>query len=614
MGLPVRKCRKRHRREGTMKKDLKNQISRRDFIKGAAAGAVGVATMGILGACTETAETTAGTTAAGTTAAGTTAAASTTEAATKAAETTTAAAETVPVVAEGTNPWEIAPDPVDESKITETIETDVLIIGAGYAGCATAASAAENGAKCIVIDKMDRVTGHGVGGTGTVGSKIIDEIVAGGDSTAQIDKPFSVAQWLRACGNRARESLVAKFFNETEGAMNWLIDMAEADGGSAFLSACNSRSVTYPEQPAYHMIKDLQVAADSGLEGMDQLAAGVPLLLKKHAEDTGNAEFNFNVKAEYLEKDGNKVVGAICSNEDGYVRYTASKGVVLATGDIAGDADMLHHFAPIGEKVYNKLYTPVGGNTGDGHKMGLWAGGSFQDGPWPTMMHPQACATFHGPFLFVNPEGERFMNEATWVQGKCLGIMLQGKSSYAWSIFDANWKEDLLNGLPYGGGMFWDTFRLWGSAEDEAVERYKGVVEEPDDTFYFSADTLEELAEKIEVPYDQLEKTVTRYNELCDAKDDKDFYKETVFMTPVKEGPFYATKVGAGLLAVVGGLHISDDFEVLNENDEAVPGLYAVGNVSGDLYATDYPINIPGNSHGRCLCWGKLAGEALAAK
>ena len=66
------------------------------------------------------------------------------------------------------------------------------------------------------------------------------------------------------------------------------------------------------------------------------------------------------------------------------------------------------------------------------------------------------------------------------------------------------------------------------------------------------------------------------------------------------------------LLAVCGGIHISDNFEVLNENDEPIPGLYAIGNCAGDIYAVDYPINIQGNSHGRCLVQGKCLGEQLA--
>ncbi|MEG0303299.1 FAD-binding protein [Gordonibacter sp.] len=68
----------------------------------------------------------------------------------------------------------------------------------------------------------------------------------------------------------------------------------------------------------------------------------------------------------------------------------------------------------------------------------------------------------------------------------------------------------------------------------------------------------------------------------------------------------------AGLLAVVGDIHVSDHFEVIDAEDRPVEGLYAIGNCSGDLYAYDYPINVQGNSHGRCLVGGKCLGEQLA--
>ena len=124
--------------------------------------------------------------------------------------------------------------------------------------------------------------------------------------------------------------------------------------------------------------------------------------------------------------------------------------------------------------------------------------------------------------------------------------------------------------------------------------------------------TLEELAELIEVDPAELKATVERYNKLCKEGEDKDFYKENHFLFPVEEGPFTACMVAPGLLAVCGGIHISDNFEVLNENDEPIPGLYAIGNCAGDIYAVDYPINIQGNSHGRCLVQGKCLGEQLA--
>lgn len=77
------------------------------------------------------------------------------------------------------------------------------------------------------------------------------------------------------------------------------------------------------------------------------------------------------------------------------------------------------------KRVQRCEHGPAGFSTGDGHKMGLWVGAHMQDGPFPLMLHPQACSMFHGCFPFVNQEGHRFMNEGTWVQGKSMNIMHQ---------------------------------------------------------------------------------------------------------------------------------------------------------------------------------------------
>ena len=498
--------------------------------------------------------------------------------------------------------WEVKPDPIPESEIVKTVDTEILVIGGGYSGCCTAARASELGAKVILVEKSDTLHGNGVGGTGAVASKVLD--AAG----LKLDKVDSQKRWVKTCGGRCRESLVAKFHNNSEEAMNWMIDIAEADGAQALISENHSNDIVHKEDRTYHMFVGGDTFGEFGM------ATFAPHLFRKFAEAHG-AEFVYNSPAEQLVQDeSGAVIGAVCKTDEGYVKYNASKGVVLATGDISFDKEMLEYFAPIGLKVMARLNGAVG-DTGDGHRMGMWAGGAVQDGPWPTMMHPQAASFWHGPFLFVDPKGKRFMNEATWVQGKCVGLVTQAKSPYAFSIFDSNYPEYVLQSLPVGGGMFWDNFRFLGSTFEDSVETTKNTIEngvENDPKNYFKADTLEELAEKLEVPVDTFLATVERYNELVDGGEDLDFYKDTVFMTPIKEGPFYATRVGAGLLAVVGGLHIDDNNQVMTAEDEVIPGLFAVGNVSGDMYAQDYPINFMGNSHGRCLVGGYCVGTYLA--
>lgn len=543
-----------------MQKKEKKGFSRRSFLKGAAAGATSIAAASLLSSCS-----------------------------------TEKAAESQSQSTKG-HSWETQPDEIPESDIIETIDTEVVVIGAGFAGVASACSISEKGMDVVVLEKSASWNGRG-GGLGVAESKFLRE------KGIEIDKTAAQAEWIKTCGSRVDEALVSQFFNRSGEAMDWLLDKAEAENSMISIWGGYSKSEKHPEEPVYHM-----------LFGGDSIQEGefTPVALLYNDSLKAGAQYVFNAPAEQLIKADHKVTGVICSTDKGYVRYNASKGVVLATGDIAGDDEMTAYFAPKAQNVIENQYTPAGVNTGDGHKMGMWAGAVMQDGPLPTMIHPQAFAWFHGPFLFVNQDGKRFFNEATWVQAKSLNIMAQKSGNTAYSIFDRNWVTDLVEGLPYGGGMFWDSFRSVDQEFDTnaQVEALNGYIEAGT---AFEANSLEELAAAIDIDSKTLTDEVDHYNELCENGEDTDFHKDPVFMAPIKEGPFYAAKVGPALLSIVGGLQVDQDFVCLNDAREPIEGLYAVGNVAGNLYAIDYPINIPGNSHGRCLTFGYLMGEKLSS-
>lgn len=494
--------------------------------------------------------------------------------------------------------WETAPQAV--TSFTSEVDTDILIIGAGLSGCACACSAAESGGKVTVVEKGSAWSGRG-GGFGAIKSRMMDA------QGIVVDKVNAKQHWIAQCGSRVNEDLISSFFNNSEEASNWMLDKIEAKGSSlmCIVGAFYSHDDVYAEQPGYHMCMCIDGSMkSSGFPGAE--------LCYEDAVKAG-AEFVFDSPAEQLIKENGKVVGCVCKTDDGYVKYTA-KNVVLAAGDIGGNREMCEAYAPICTKWgYDRSqYTPSGQNTGDGHKMGMWAGAKLQDLPLPTMMHPQAFCWFHGPFLFVNSSGERFMCEDTWVQGKSLAINKQ-EGGFAYSVFDANWETDLVNGLPYGGGMFWDSFRAYGSDVSEAPKYFEQQIPTYIESgIAFKADTLEELAKKMGCDESTLKSTVNRYNSMCDAGEDTDYYKKPIFLTPVKTGPFYALKVGPALLAVTGGLEVNTDFECLDEKGNAIEGLYALGNCMGDITAVDYPINVAGNSHGRCITYGYMLGKTLA--
>lgn len=510
---------------------------------------------------------------------------------------------------QGTPSFMTAPEPIAETDIQETIETEVLVIGAGYSGLASALSASENGLKVTVAEKTAQANGRGAG-TGVINSTYARE-----HDAAVIDKSSAAFRWMQTCGNRANESLVSLFFEESGTAMDWLLEKAVDYNVKIDLWDGYSRNPLLPDEAGYHML-----SADAGAAGVadfDQNAFFTVELLYHLVQDAGT-EFLFESPAEQLVKEGDKVIGAVLNTPDGYKKVIASKGVVLATGDIAGDEELVDYYCPVVKKA-QAIYTPVGVNTGDGHKMALWAGAALQDGPFPPMLHPQRYSDkssnqLQGPFLFVNQEGQRFFNEGTWVQPKSLQIMQNTKDGIAYAVFDSSWQTDLLDSLPHGGGMFWDSFRYKGtSSYEDTITYYEESLQECIEMgTAFQADTIEELAEQIGAPAEDMKATIDRYNELCTAGEDVDFNKNAQFLYPVQQPPYYSTKVGACLLAIVGGVKVNRSLQCLTPEGEPLEGLYAVGNASGDAYAVDYPINVPGNSHGRCLTWGYHVGRVLA--
>ena len=168
--------------------------------------------------------------------------------------------------------------------------------------------------------------------------------------------------------------------------------------------------------------------------------------------------------------------------------------------------------------------------------------------------------------------------------GQVPGHRRVGPNGEAWSVFDANWPTDLVNGLPYGGGMFWDSLPSLRQRPRAGAR----VLRDPDSAVHRAGHGLRGRHHRGARRKDRLDAatltaTVDRYNGMCEAGEDTDYYKKPVFLTPVKQGPFYALKVGPALLAVCGGLKCNNDFQCLDENGEVIEGLYVLGNIIGDV-------------------------------
>ena len=127
------------------------------------------------------------------------------------------------------------------------------------------------------------------------------------------------------------------------------------------------------------------------------------------------------------------------------------------------------------------------------------------------------------------------------------------------------------------------------------------------------SDTLEGLAEKLNLPVDTFVKTVERYNELCKKGVDEDFGKESYRMIAIEKPPFRGAVLGGQILCTLDGLRINTKLQVLDTNLEPIEGLYAAGNDSGGFFANNYPEMMVGVACGRTITFGRLAGQIVAS-
>ena len=497
--------------------------------------------------------------------------------------------------------WATPPEPFKPEDFRETYETEVLVIGAGIAGLSCAYSAAECGCKVTVMEKLP--TYHGFAhNVGVVNSRFMR-------SLGIVNDPDEVArEWIKRCANRCDERLVRLFVDKSEEAMDWALDLVERPeygGVRVNLQGAAYQGDTYKELYSAHVFYDGPVARSGKFGGLNEIME--PMYRESLKLGT---RFLFNTTMLQLIKKDGRVVGAAGRTEEGkLIAVYASRGVLVATGGIGGNEEMCEDLCPIANRVAVKANFPKGIDLGEGHRAALWAGAAFEDGPFPTMMHPQAIRHSNYCFLFVTPKGRRFMNEDSYLQGRSLGIVKTGYK-WCWTIFDSDWARKVPETLKYGGGIYWgESFDYVGGKPFDEEDTRKKIEASLKSGSSVMADTPRELAEKMGVDPDTFEETFNNYNAYCRKGHDDEFGKRKELLIPLDKPPFIARKFGAALLSVVGGVKVDEKFRALDENNDPVPGLYVLGNTMAGRYGVDYPMLLPGNSTGSGLTYGYLLGR-----
>ena len=570
-------------------------FSRRDFLKFGAVGAAGAAAAAGLAGCA--------------------APASKEGDASASASGVMESSDAVLKLKDGMPKWSfmIPPEPIADDRIVETVENDIIVVGGGMSGFTTAVSAAENGAKVTLFSAASAPISRG-GSNYARNSKVMEELGI---------EPFDPVPFyyheMRAASFAVDQRKWMRGYNNSEEAMNWMIDIAREAG----LEVIMERDNTFDMGPNY--AHAFSTEGDSTMVSTGQ--QGAVEALEAKAKEYG-VQIIYDTKAEQLiREDGEsgRVTGVVASkmNGEGYVKFVARKAVVLATGDFSNDKEMLAAYCPQvlplvgyeqGEIDYNTSFNLTGIYGGDGQKMGLWAGAAWQHAYPAAPMMQGAWGGSHEPCGFhmglnVNDNTERYQREDISAPYSSNHLLSQPNNE-AWGIWTANYPQAILD-----KGHEWYTFgmdyTLSALTPDELVAMWD---EGAKDGSYYKADTLDDLASQLGLDAEKLKAVVARYNELCDKGVDEDFYKNPDFLVRIDEaGPFYAARNYAMFMTVMGGLRTSVNMEVCDANDEPIPGLFNVGAMVGDMYANTYNFAIPGNSYGiNCLTFGYLLGRDLA--
>ena len=526
------------------------------------------------------------------------------------------------------NDWLGKEPDIDETAITETVDTDILIVGAGNGGMFAAAYAAANGLNFRVIEQNANVqdTRHWYGAIDSAAAKEAGEKPA--------DRAKLLSEISRYASGKCDQRVVKTWINESAAMHDFMRSILEDKYGWVCDFTSGSEAA-WPAENAEHNTDYLYPVQEHNYMASES-ASGLPRneLLLQYIQELGY-DVDFKTSLAKLEKNSEgRITGIIAQSteDDHFIRYNANKGVLLACGGFPGNPYMMEQLDPLGTSVTTACsYSPA--DKGYGIRAAVWAGANLDKEAAPMLFDRGVVApgvdggyvdsdtafggkAFPGkirqynpgtqPFLKVNRNGERFANESCPYNDIVYAAAHQPGRVYA-QICDANILEDAKRFHTIGcsaqtrnGGEKYIQGKM-----DEAIEA--GAL--------FKCDTLDELADKMGftgAAKDTFLATVERYNELYDKQNDEDFGKPAYRLSAIRTAPFYGCWLGASLLTTEQGIAINEKGQALDNDNKPMPGLYITGDMSGSFFANNYPCLMAGVAMGRTLTFAMKAVKQMA--
>lgn len=468
----------------------------------------------------------------------------------------------------------------EEKTYDNSYEADVIVVGAGGGGLAAALEAVEQGAESVIILERLNITGGALNTTsGTISGA--ETIIQEQDGLTE-DSLESYKEDLMNEGSKLdgipNEELIDKYVVGAKDAVNWLWDVGLKDYDFT-LDKEGNMSVFAPEHTLYSYPRSYKPV----VKNPEKYRSAVHEILDTMVENEPKIEIHFNTLAKHLlANDKGQVleVEAYNGNAKENTHYTASKGIIMTTGGYSANPELINHF---NSNINGVITGGLASSDGYGLYMMQEVGGAiFEEsmGWVPTfpmgLENPQIEGTgrimttktqFAGGIL-VNSEGKRFVNEIDPDNAVREFELERQPEGIQWEIYTDNVIEDLLNSPQKGMYEFF-------------------FMSEAGQSYIETADSLEELAEVTGLPKDELIKTVENYNAHVDSgetdefgrvftKDDNPF---NLAVNKIEGEKYYAVRIKTLAILTLGGIKTNDQMNVINENGNPIPGLYAAGEV-----------------------------------
>jgi fumarate reductase flavoprotein subunit len=460
---------------------------------------------------------------------------------------------------------------------------EYLVIGGGNCGMMSAAHASDLGLDTILLEKSPAVGGSCTGTEVTQGyndCKILQEfaddpdVVNMSQETGTYEEIYTYFMMHNAWGSNAE--LVSNYVQNNHGAHDLL----------------------YQHGARPMMLLPSLDAPTNGImyEGQGQGAFNV---MRQAAEENGVTILTDTAATRLVVDDG-RVVGAMASVDGGDEVYVEAKAVFVGTGGFGANAEMVEAFipgwGPIAYKVDEVLC-----HDGDGIRMMLGAGAAASDlvfaqpaassvagVAWDTAVDKAA----REPYLWVGHNGKRLGNEKWTVMDTTYKVGIKEPGHTYFNVVDADGiarmetEGFVTNARTVLGSN--DPIAETGAEVDAAVEA--GLV--------FRGETLEELAEAAGIDAAGLAATVARYNEMCAAGEDTQFFKDASALYPIENGPFYAFELVPSWYSTLCGVKINGQIQAVDADNQPIAGLYAGGLDSGEFFKEDYAHGFSGSCSG----------------